>query len=62
MENVKEMGVKEKITDWFFKIKGSKKENFGTYKFGQKFSHECLPHRELPILPRSSGPWDPTPF
>ena len=58
MENVKEMGVKEKITDWFFKIKGSKKENFGTYKFDRNFLMNACPlgAAHLAQIIRAKGP------
>ncbi|SMC72894.1 malonyl CoA-acyl carrier protein transacylase [Desulfocicer vacuolatum DSM 3385] len=58
MENVKEMGVKEKITDWFFKIKGSKRENFGTYKFDRNFLMNACPlgSAHLAQIIRAKGP------
>ncbi len=58
MENVKEMGVKEKITDWFFKIKGSKQENLGTYKFDRNFLMNACPlgAAHLAQIIRAKGP------
>ncbi len=58
MENVKEMGVKEKITDWFFKIKGSKQENFGAYKFDRNFLMNACPlgAAHLAQIIRAKGP------
>ncbi len=58
MENVKEMGVKEKITDWFFKIKGSKLDKFGPYKFDRNFLMNACPlgAAHLAQIIRAKGP------
>ncbi len=58
MENVKEMGVKEKVTDWFFKIKGSKREDFGPYKFDRNFLMNACPlgSAHLAQIIRAKGP------
>ncbi|MEA1969230.1 MAG: acyltransferase domain-containing protein, partial [Thermodesulfobacteriota bacterium] len=59
MENIKDNNnVKEQITDWFFKIKGRKREELGPYKFDRSLLSNLCPlgSAHLAQLVRAKGP------
>ncbi|MFO7886217.1 MAG: SDR family NAD(P)-dependent oxidoreductase [Desulfobacteraceae bacterium] len=58
MENIKDMSVKETITDWFFKIKSRKRKDLGTYKFDRNLLANFCPlgSAHLAQLIRAKGP------
>ena len=58
MEQIKELPVKEQLTNWFFKIKGSKREDFTTYKFDRNFLMNACPlgAAHLAQIIRAKGP------
>ncbi len=37
MEKINDIEIKEQITDWFFKAKAGKRQDFETYKFDRDF-------------------------
>ncbi len=58
MENVKDVKVKENVTEWFFKIKGKKRNDLGEYKFERNFIANACPLGAafLAQLIRAKGP------
>ncbi|MCF8044651.1 MAG: acyltransferase domain-containing protein, partial [Desulfarculaceae bacterium] len=58
MENVKDLSVKEQITDWFFKSKARKKEDFSEYKFDRNFLTNACPlgSAHLARIIKAKGP------
>ena len=58
MENVKDVRVKEQVTEWFFKIKGKKRNDLGAYKFDRGFIANACPLGAafLAQLIRAKGP------
>ncbi|MGM0643067.1 MAG: SDR family NAD(P)-dependent oxidoreductase [Thermodesulfobacteriota bacterium] len=58
MENVKDLSVKEQITDWFFKAKARKKEDFTEYKFDRNFLTNACPlgSAHLARIIKAKGP------
>ncbi len=58
MEKVKTLEVKEQVTDWFFKVKNSKRDDLGPYKFDRNLlSNFCpLGAAFLAQIIRAKGP------
>ncbi|MFO7749720.1 MAG: beta-ketoacyl synthase N-terminal-like domain-containing protein [Desulfobacteraceae bacterium] len=58
MESVKEVSVKERITDWFFKIRNRKREDLDVYKFDRNLLANLCPlgAAHLAQLIRAKGP------
>ncbi|MBF0210998.1 MAG: KR domain-containing protein, partial [Desulfamplus sp.] len=58
MENVKNPDVKEQITDWFFKIRKGKREDFGPYRFDRNFMINACPlgSAHLAQIIKAKGP------
>ncbi|NOX32435.1 MAG: acyltransferase domain-containing protein [Deltaproteobacteria bacterium] len=43
MEKIKDLGIKEELTEWFFKAKSRKRPDFQTYKFDRDFLSNACP-------------------
>ncbi|SLM28414.1 putative (Acyl-carrier-protein) S-malonyltransferase [Desulfamplus magnetovallimortis] len=58
MENVKDATVKASVTDWFFKIRNRKKDEFGPYRFDRNFMTNACPlgSAHLAQIIRAKGP------
>ncbi|MCA1786670.1 MAG: acyltransferase domain-containing protein, partial [Desulfobacteraceae bacterium] len=58
MERVKDMEVKEELTDWFFKSKSRKRKDFSTYTFDRNFLANACPlgSAHLAMIIKAKGP------
>ncbi|ACN16274.1 predicted polyketide synthase [Desulforapulum autotrophicum HRM2] len=58
MQEIKEITVKERLTDWFFKIKSNKRTDLGAYTFDRNFlaNHCPLGAAHLAQIIRAKGP------
>ncbi len=58
MENIKNVKIKENVTEWFFKIKNEKRNDLGQYKFERNFIANACPLGAafLAQLIRAKGP------
>ncbi len=58
MEKIKDLDIKEQITEWFFKAKAQKRTDFETYKFDRDFlSNYCpLGSAHLAQIIKAKGP------
>ncbi len=58
MQEIKEIAVKERLTDWFFKIKSNKRTDLGAYTFDRNFlaNHCPLGAAHLAQIIRAKGP------
>ena len=58
MEKVKDIEIKDQITEWFFKVKSGKRSDMGTYKFDRNFlSNACpLGSAHLAQIIKAKGP------
>ncbi len=58
MQEIKEISVKERLTDWFFKIKSNKRTDLGAYTFDRNFlaNHCPLGAAHLAQIIRAKGP------
>jgi 3-oxoacyl-(acyl-carrier-protein) synthase/acyl carrier protein/NAD(P)-dependent dehydrogenase (short-subunit alcohol dehydrogenase family) len=58
MEKVKELDIKEQLTEWFFKAKSGKRKDFETYKFNRDFLANACPlgSAHLAQIIKAKGP------
>jgi len=58
MEKIKEIEIKEQLTEWFFKAKSRKRNDFGTYKFDRDFLANACPlgSAHLAMIIKAKGP------
>jgi len=58
MEKIKDLEIKEQLTEWFFKAKSRKRSDFDTYKFDRNFlSNACpLGSAHLAQIIKAKGP------
>jgi acyl transferase domain-containing protein/NAD(P)H-dependent flavin oxidoreductase YrpB (nitropropane dioxygenase family)/acyl carrier protein/NAD(P)-dependent dehydrogenase (short-subunit alcohol dehydrogenase family) len=58
MERVKDMEIKEELTDWFFKSKARKRKDFSTYTFDRNFLANACPlgSAHLAMIIKAKGP------
>ena len=58
MEKIKDISVKEELTEWFFKAKSRKRSDFGPYKFDRNFLANACPlgSAHLAQIIKAKGP------
>jgi acyl transferase domain-containing protein/NAD(P)H-dependent flavin oxidoreductase YrpB (nitropropane dioxygenase family)/acyl carrier protein len=58
MERIKDMEIKEELTDWFFKSKARKRKDFSTYTFDRNFLANACPlgSAHLAMIIKAKGP------
>ncbi|CCK81789.1 type I polyketide synthase [Desulfobacula toluolica] len=58
MEKIKDLEIKERLTDWFFKAKARKRSDFDTYKFDRNFLANACPlgSAHLAQIIKAKGP------
>ncbi len=58
MEKIKDLEIKERLTDWFFKAKSRKRSDFDTYKFDRNFLANACPlgSAHLAQIIKAKGP------
>lgn len=58
MEKIKDLDIKEQLTEWFFKAKSRKRSDFGPYKFDRDFLANACPlgSAHLAQIIKAKGP------
>ncbi|WP_299983457.1 type I polyketide synthase, partial [Desulfobacula sp.] len=58
MEKIKDLSIKEQLTEWFFKAKSRKRSDFGPYKFDRNFLANACPlgSAHLAQIIKAKGP------